>query len=228
MYKNETIRKVINNLKAKVMFYEAKDVSDIKMCISDGNKKIGRVLNVSLPPIITCPNCSHCQKLCYDIKACNQYPNTVVDARARNLAILNKNRDEYFGRIEDKICRRRKNKYFRWHVAGDIVDYNYFERMVEMAKRHPEFIFWTYTKAYGTVNEYVKRNGRDAIPANLSIMFSEWRGMPMDNPYGFPEFKVVFKDEEEPKGFYCPSNCDICKEVHRGCPYGETTYCREH
>lgn len=228
MYKNETIRKVINNLKAKVMFYEVKDVSDIKMCISDGNKKIGRVLNVSLPPIITCPNCSHCQKLCYDIKACNQYPNTVVDARARNLAILNKNRDEYFGRIEDKISRRRKNKYFRWHVAGDIVDYNYFERMVEMARRHPEFIFWTYTKAYGTVNEYVKRNGRDTIPANFSIMFSEWRGMPMENPYGFPEFKVVFKDEEEPKGFYCPSNCDICKEAHRGCPYGETTYCKEH
>ena len=228
MYKFETIQKVVNNLKTRVMFYEAKEVGDIKMCISDGNKKIGRVLNVSLPPVVTCPNCGQCMKLCYDIKACNQYPNTVVDARARNLAILNKNRDEYFGRIEEKLRRRRKNKFFRWHVAGDIVDYDYFCRMVEIAKNHPEFIFWTYTKAYGTVNEYCKRNGRDAIPANFSIMFSEWRGMPMNNPFGFPEFKVVFKDEEKPVGFYCPGNCDVCKEIHRGCLASETTYCNEH
>ena len=228
MYKIETIRKVVSNLVAREMFYMAKNVDDIPMCISDGNIKIGRVLNVSLPPVVTCSNCGECQKLCYDIKACNQYPNTVVDARARNLAILKKNRNEYFDRIEGKIRRRRANKYFRWHVAGDIVDYDYFCRMVEVAKNHPDFIFWTYTKAYGTVNEYVKRNGRDAIPANFSIMFSEWRGMPMDNPYGFPEFKVVFKDEEEPNGFYCPGNCDICKAIHRGCLAGETTYCKEH
>ena len=228
MYKIETIRKVVSNLEAREMFYLAKNVDDIPMCISDGNIKIGRVLNVSLPPVVTCSNCGECQKLCYDIKACNQYPDTVVDARARNLAILKKNRNEYFNRIEDKIRRRRANKYFRWHVAGDIVDYDYFCRMVEVAKNHPDFIFWTYTKAYGTVNEYVKRNGRDAIPANFSIMFSEWRGMPMDNPYGFPEFKVVFKDEEEPNGFYCPGNCDICKAIHRGCLAGETTYCKEH
>ena len=228
MYKIETIRKVVSNLVAREMFYLAKNVDDIPMCISDGNIKIGRVLNVSLPPVVTCSNCGECQKLCYDIKACNQYPNTVVDARARNLAILKKNRNEYFNRIEGKIRRRRANKYFRWHVAGDIVDYDYFCRMVEVAKNHPDFIFWTYTKAYGTVNEYVKRNGRDAIPANFSIMFSEWRGMPMDNPYGFPEFKVVFKDEKEPNGFYCPGNCDICKAIHRGCLAGETTYCKEH
>ena len=228
MYKKETIKKVVNALNTAVLFYEAKNVSDIKMCISDGNQKIGKVMNVSLPPILACPNCSHCQKLCYDIKACNQYPNTVVDARARNYAILKRNRDEYFNRIEDKIRRRRANKYFRWHVAGDIVDYDYFCRMVEVAKNHPDFIFWTYTKAYGTVNEYVKRNGRDAIPSNFSIMYSEWRGMPMDNPYGFPEFKVVFKDEEEPSGFYCPGNCDVCKAIHRGCLAGETTYCKEH
>lgn len=228
MYKIETIRKIVSNLVAREMFYLAKDIDDIPMCVSDGNKKIGKVMNVSLPPVVCCPNCSQCQKLCYDIKACNQYPNTVVDARARNLAILKKDRDEYFNRIEDKIKRRRLHKFFRWHVAGDIVDYNYFERMVEVAKNHPDFVFWTYTKAYGTVNEYLKRNGRNAIPTNFSIMFSEWRGMPMDNPYGFPEFKVVFKDEDKPKGFYCPGNCDICKRIHRGCIAGETTYCNEH
>ena len=60
-------------------------------------------------------------------------------------------------------------------------------------------------------------------------MFSEWRGMPMSNPHGMPEFKVVFKDDaEKPRGFYCPGNCDICKNSKRGCVAGETVYCNEH
>ena len=52
--------------------------------------------------------------------------------------------------------------------------------------------------------------------------------MPMDNPHGMPEFRVVFKDETPPAGHYCPGNCDICKNLHRGCVEGETTYCMEH
>lgn len=225
MFKKETIDKVI--AKAQERIEELKDVSidDINMCISNGNIKIGHVLNVSNMPVLSCGNCKECKYLCYDIKACVQYPNTVIDARVRNLTILKRNRDEYFRRIEDRVSRRRKNKYFRWHVAGDIIDIDYLDRMVGIAERHPDFVFWTYTKMYGIVNEYCKTK---TIPSNLSIMFSEWRGMPMDNPYGFPEFRVVFKDEEKPKGFYCPGNCDVCKEIHRGCLAGETTYCNEH
>ena len=203
-------------------------VEDIKMAISKGNRKIGRVMNVSLPPLLSCANCSGCSKLCYDIKACLQYPDTVIDARMRNLTILQKDREEYFRRINDAISRRRLHKFFRWHVAGDIIDADYFARMVEIARRHPDFKFWTYTKNYAVVNEWVDKNGRDALPANLSVMFSEWRGMPMDNPHGFPEFRVVFKDETPPAGFYCPGNCDVCKEINRGCIAGETTYCNEH
>ena len=51
----------------------------------------------------------------------------------------------------------------------------------------------------------------------------------MDNPYNFPEFRVVFKDDlVKPVGFYCPGNCDICKVAGRGCIARETTYCNEH
>ena len=146
----------------------------------------------------------------------------------RNLAILEKDREVYFDRIEQAISRRRKNKWFRWHVAGDIVDFDYFVHMAEISREHPDFTFWTYTKNYAVVNSYCAVYGKDNIPANFTVMFSEWRGMPLDNPYGFPEFRVVFKDEQPPKGFYCPGNCDICKEQRRGCVAGETTYCKEH
>ena len=115
-------------------------VENIPMCISEGNKKIGKTLNVSLPPIMTCANCKECKYLCYDVKACLQYPNTVIGARVRNLVILLKDRDEYFNRIQDKLNRRKTNKSFRWHVAGDIIDYDYFDRMVNMAEKNPGFI----------------------------------------------------------------------------------------
>ena len=228
MYSEKSLKKLVKLMKEHGKMLSKIPVEDIKMAISKGNRKIGRVMNVSLPPLLSCANCSGCSKLCYDIKACLQYPDTVIDARMRNLAILQKDREEYFRRINDAISRRRLHKFFRWHVAGDIIDADYFARMVKIARRHPDFKFWTYTKNYAVVNRWVDENGRDALPANLSVMFSEWRGMPMDNPHGFPEFRVVFKDETPPAGFYCPGNCDVCKEINRGCIAGETTYCNEH
>ena len=44
--------------------------------------------------------------------------------------LLIRNRDEFFRRIEKKLKGRRKNFYFRWHVSGDIIDADYFKRMV--------------------------------------------------------------------------------------------------
>lgn len=230
MYSKESLCKLINLMNVAQLNYEKKKIQEIKMAISSGNRKIGRVMNVSLPPILTCgKRCSGCIGICYDIKACLQYPNTVIDARIRNYVILQKSRDEFFGRVDEAMSRRRKNKFFRWHVAGDIVDLDYFSRMVYIAQKHPDFVIWTYTKQYEIVNEYCDKFGRDSIPDNFTIMFSEWRGIEMINPYHFPEFRVVFKDDEvKPVGFYCPGNCDICKENHRGCVAQETVYCNEH
>ena len=233
MYKIESVKKAVHDLRETTSSYRAiirgQGSGAVTMCISKGNRKIGRVMNVSLAPVLTCANCSECKMLCYDIKAVLQYRN-VVDARARNTALLLEDRDEYFRRIDDAISRRRLHKFFRWHVAGDIIDADYLDNMCTIARNHPDFVFWTYTKNYAVVNEYCRRRGgRVAIPENLSIMFSEWRGMPMVNPYGFPEFSVVFKDDEhKPAGHYCPGNCDVCKATRRGCIAGETTYCHEH
>lgn len=228
MYSIETIQKVVRALNTRKAELDAMPVEQIRLCISAGNRKIGRVMNVSLPPVLSCANCKECMHLCYDIKACVQYANTVIDARMRNYSVLLRDRDGFFARIDAAITRRRKNKFFRWHVAGDILDTDYFDRMVKIAREHADFVFWTYTKNYSAVNAWVAEHGKDAIPANFSVMFSEWRGMPMENPYGFAEFKVVFKDEKKPVGFYCPGNCDICKEKMRGCLVQETVYCNEH
>lgn len=232
MYSNETLKKVRTMLTDRIRMYTKQDKEDIKLCISKGNRKIGLVMNVSLAPMITCAHCKECMYYCYDVKACAQYPNTVIDARARNTALLIIDREEYFNRIDSAMSRRRTNKYFRFHVSGDMIDTDYFDRIVKLARKHTDFVIWTYTKNYKVVNAWIDENGRDALPVNLHIMFSEWRGLPMINPHNMPEFRVVMKDDEnkpDPKiNFYCPGNCDLCKASGRGCLAGETVYCNEH
>ena len=235
MYKIERIAKLLKDAKNLEITYKKQGADKIHVCISKGNRKIGRVMNVSLMPVITCANCIECKFYCYDIKACIQYTNTVLPARMRNTVLARDNMKEYFHQIDEACTRRKKNKFFRWHVAGDILNTEYFENMVEIARKHPDFIFWTYTKNYKVVNEYCEKYGRSAIPFNLSIMFSEWDGMPLINPFNFPVFACKMKNgnknrtEESFKGMHkCPGNCDICKENHRGCPYGESTYADEH
>lgn len=145
-------------------------------------------------------------------------------------------RDTFFHQIDDKMSRRRKNKFFRWHVAGDILDMDYFCRMVKNAKNHPDFVIWTYTKCYDIVNEYVSTHGGSmaaAIPANFHIMFSKWDGMEMPNPYNFPVFACKLKGGNKDhvdfeSMFLCPGNCDICKTHNCGCIAGMNTYANEH
>ena len=229
MFTKESLKKVLSLMKATEKEYSKTETESIKICISKGNRKIGHVLNVSLPPVLTCANCNECKKYCYDIKACLQYPKTVIDARIRNYILMKYNPEKYFSDIRKACKGRRKNKFFRWHVAGDIPTMEYFQNMIQIARDFPDFIFWTYTKNYSLVNQYCDLFGKESIPVNLSIMFSEWKGMKMINPYNFPEFRCVFPGEKPTKGFTkCPGNCEICTSRKQGCPYGKNKYVDLH
>lgn len=235
-YKPETIREMIQKANELIDYYTCMEVDEIRLCISQGNDKIGHTRNVSLMPILSCGNCKHCKDFCYDVKACVRFKDTTLDARIRNWVLLLKDRYTYFSLIEKELRPRIRNKFFRWHVAGDIIDENYLANMVAIAKRHADWKFWTYTKMYHVVNHYCETHGgKAAIPENLRIMFSEWDGVALENPYGFPIFTVKMKNGNKnhaPEYFdtlyKCPGNCDICKKACRGCIAGEDTYNDEH
>lgn len=229
----KSTRNYLRKLARAINHYSKKSPDEIKICISLGNGKIGRVMNVSLAPGHTCGYCSHCLPFCYDLRDC-RYP-AVIDARARNTVLATQYRDEYFARIDRAMSRRRKNKYFRWHVGGEIPDGDYFHRMVLNARMHPDFIIWTYTKRHDIVNAFIDQYGRDAIPKNFTIMFSDWDGMATINPHNMPLFACKMKEgnvNHSPEWFSdlwkCPGNCDVCKKARRGCIVGETTYADEH
>lgn len=235
MLKKATIKKVLGNVKKSMSDFLAMDPEKLHVSISRGNDKIGRVLNVSTSPVITCGNCKECAPFCYAMRDLYRFANTVIPARAKNTVLAMYHRDKYFAEIDKAMSRKRTNKYFRYHVAGEIIDFDYLCRMVETARNHPDFIVWTYTKMHALVNLYCKTYGREAIPNNFIIMFSEWDGMPLINPYNFPIFTCKLKkgNKNHPAEYFetlykCPGNCDDCKRDKRGCIVGESTYCNEH
>ena len=223
MYKKETLKKILSLLVTLVNMYMSRKYETLRLHISTGNKKIGRTHNFSMAPGLSCINCTECINYCYDIKACWQYEN-VRNARAENLAMMRMDMDATFRQIDDYISRKRRNKYFRWHVSGDILSIEYFNYMVQIARRHPDWLFWTYTKAYGYVNAWIKEHGRDALPDNLSVMFSVWNGMQCPNPYGMPTFTCIMPDmKPDPDAWTCPGNCQACIASGHGCPHGESS-----
>lgn len=236
-YQQSTLKGYVKKMKAEIKKAIDK-LSSIHVHFSKGNTKIGRVLNVSTASGICCGNCKECICFCYDIKAALRFPE-VMTARAENTAIATMDRERFFAEIDKKMTARRKNKYFRWHQGGEILDYEYFCDMVENARNHSDYeCIWTYTKMHWIVNKYVAEHGgtkEKAIPANMVIMFSEWDGIPLDNPYNFPVFtvKLAAGNKNHDESYFnnlwkCPGNCDICKKAKRGCIASETTYTDEH
>lgn len=197
-----------------------------KISISPGNRKMGAIPSVSLPPIITCPKSCPCAAKCYAAKLCRIYP-SVKRAYQNNLDILNNNELEYWYQVKQAA---KTTKYFRFHVSGDIPNYPYFEMMVLLAAVLPDTRFLAFTKQYTIVNEYLNKYHK--IPPNLKIIFSEWEGMTTPNPHNLPTAAVIFKGTEPaPNWKICGGNCAECACQGVGCwelKSGETIAFYEH
>lgn len=136
------------------------------------------------------------------------------------------------------------NRFFRFHVSGDIPDADYFERMVQVAKRQPHCQILCFTKKYDIVNGYIRQYKElaqtimlpkpEPIPDNLHIIFSGWTGLEMKNPYNLPEAHVRFKDgttTAREDAIPCGGNCTDCAKTDGGCwtlKKGEQVVFNEH
>lgn len=193
------------------------DVSDLHVKLSYGNRKTTALVpSVSLIPVADCGNCSLCAKGCYDVRHICCYDESQRQ-RANNSALLMKDRVRYFKEIE---AHAQFHRFFRWHVGGDIVDYDYLARMVGIAERTPSCEFLAFTKMFDIVNEWLDRHGQ--FPDNLHIILSDWRGMAMDNRHNLPVSSPIWRDGTTgpnctDERFLCPGNCGECASVNGGC-----------
>ena len=174
--------------------------------ISKKNIKLGRIWNVSLPPIATCIPAAPCEELCYAMKAFRQYEG-VRNAWERNLALWKDDPREFEASIGQQVGRARKPlKTFRWHVGGDIPDRAYFAMMRRIAGRFKDTKFLVFTKKYDIVSTALW------IPQNLTVVLSGWPGLEMVNPLGLPV--AWMQDGTETRvpdnALECPGHCDKC------------------
>ena len=182
--------------------------------LTTGNAKIGRVLNISLPPPRTCDTGSPCYRGgCYAMRHCYLPYKSVRAAWDGNWNSLRRSRDEYFAAVDAALAHSGILK-FRWHVGGDIPDADYLRRMVVTAVMRPEVSFWCTTKRF-EIAEAVRRE-RASLPGNLSLVLSMWPGL--DLPKGtLKRWPVAWMrdsrvpDSRIPNGaFKCPGRCDKC------------------
>jgi hypothetical protein len=183
-----------------------------KISISPGNAKMGFIPSVSLPPIRTCAHGCKCATKCYAAKLCRIRP-SVAKAYERNLTILMNDDVSYWDQVNDAV---KMSAYFRFHVSGDILDYNYLLNMVTIAELNPHTTILAFTKQYDLVNTYLNIFG--TLPDNLKLIFSAWPEMPMDNPHNMPVANVIFKGQIPAEDWkICGGNCAECACRGVGC-----------
>ena len=184
--------------------------------ISKGVSKLGaNIPSVSLPPAATCRADAPCKAKCYAQKGRFRFPKTKSNLDM-NLQIWNNDPLQF---ERDIIIAAFANRYFRWHVAGDIPDPGYFEMMVRVAVELPDTNFLAFTKQFEIVNSYLSKND-GLLPKNLKIVFSDWGDFHPENPYHLPRAFVRLKKSENSIPAYarpCSKFCGECVMSGKNC-----------
>ena len=194
--------------------------------ISPGNRKLGSVMNVSTTPGKCCPRGIPCASDgCYANKLIRRFSSTRT-AWHRNEHLAKHHPDEYFKQIAAEVAKT-KPPLFRWHVAGDILSSDYLAAMCRIAAENPGSRFLSFTKNFGVVNRY---EDNEAIPDNLSIIYSAWPGMAFSNPHGH---RVAWtQDGTENRvpqdAISCPGNCESCGMCYELERFGHDVVFRKH
>lgn len=198
--------------------------------ISPGNSKLGAIPSVSLSSVATCRVCG-CNTKCYARKLERLRPN-VAAAYRHNLEVLQMSPDTYWREVEGAVMM---NRYFRFHVSGDIPDMEYLKMMCQVASRQTHCQILCFTKRYELVNNYIDTYG--PLPSNLQMLFSAWPELDMDNPHELPEAHVRFSRAGSTyttageHAIECEGNCTECALTFGGCwslKKGEQVVFNEH
>ena len=193
--------------------------------IQDGNLKLGKgIYNINLlagdEPLTkkdgtqltnipgTCKGCcNNCKGDCYAIRT-QVFRNNNIPSWATNTILATQDIDTYFNEIQ-QFLDRSMVAGFRFHSMGEIPSYEYLLKMVELAQNNPMVRFYTYTKRFNWVEEYLSE--AKELPNNLVINISIWHKN-YNNPYNLPEFIYDDGIEEDVAELpHCPA---VDKEGH--------------
>ena len=152
------------------------------LTLTTGNTKMGRVLNISLPPVLTCDHNLPCyQKGCYALRSAYNLHPEVRNAWDGNYAVWKASWSMYGNAVRKAVAKLRPT-LFRWHVGGDIPGFYeeagaYIEVVTQVAAAFPDVRFWMTTKKHDVVDRDCNRREIRVCP-NLSVTLSMWPGLP--------------------------------------------------
>lgn len=195
--------------------------------ISTTNSKLGPIMSINLPALITCIQNAPCARECYARHGHFIFDN-VRQSHLDNLNAYKEDPDAFFDFIAEKT---RLSRYFRYHSSGDIVDANYLDGMCRVARKNKGTEYLAFTKKFALVNGYVSEGHK--IPKNLHIVFSGWdNAFKIDNPYNFPTTWVLFREKERnanipETAIPCAGKCDKCLACWQ-LKSGQAVYFRKH
>ena len=180
-----------------------------KVTLTSGNRKLGAIINFSMPAGTTCRKDAPCNgKGCYAQRGAFLYSN-VRNCHMDNYKAFNEDVEDFKMQFMNQLPLRG---YVRIHVAGDIFSMAYLETLFTIAKQAKGVQFMAFTKQYELINDYIAMGKK--VPKNFKIIFSAWPNFPMDNPYNLPVSYVDDKnnlDDRIPKtAFKCGGKCDQC------------------
>lgn len=208
-------------------FLKVAMISDnMKLHFSFGNSKLGKIPSFSVLPFLTCTNCKECGKYCYAAKNCFNF-NRNIQNLAENTANVRKlPMNELIEQFDEILGGNIIYKYFRFNVAGDIagaIGTKYFDLILNITEKYPFTTFLLFTKNYEMINTYISNGGK--LPKNLSVVFSQWNNIKIDNPHNLPIAIVKVNENTEipENAFHCSGDCSECLDCWKA-EKGSTRY----
>ena len=190
----------------------------LSLWISDGNRKLGNIPNLSMLPLVTCEPDVPCRRECYALRTLKgMYRKSVLPSWAENTLLWSVDPARFEDEFHQWVAKRRKPpKQFRWFVGGDIPDMQFLAFMERVAQACPGTQFRGFTKRYTLL---LRRLGDPVqLPCNLHLGFSAWPGWRDKETKELSRFYRVawFQPRRSPdprmpkKTFVCLGSCTTC------------------
>jgi hypothetical protein len=141
------------------------------MLLSMRNTKIGmnliRTASFGLEALKTCPSAKSCVIGCFALGG-NYLFKTVKDAQERRLQASKQ--DNFVDVMCQELIKLRVGAV-RVHDSGDYYEESYLDKWIEIAKKNPSIIFYSYTKSIDFFKSDVN-TWKKILPSNMVITFS--------------------------------------------------------
>jgi len=169
----------------------------MNFCISKGNTKLGKILNISMPSYYSCPGRSKwCEKECYVLKYQKRYK--VCERSYENNFQYSKDQTNFSDMIINKISKTCES-IVRIHTSGDFYSEDYIDSWIKICSSLSSIKFWTYTRSCVIPNLFEKIKVLNKLN-NIQIFLSTDITMP-DPPDGF---RIAYiNNDKRANGFEC-------------------------